>query len=865
MLMPAFMGAMTLAVLPAWLLPMQNSGQFVGWLYLFGVMMLGVSSFGREIGLKTVPFMLAQPLDRSRVWWTKIAVLGISTALVFGAWCVSLALSPQELYLRDLGVNSSEGVAVLALVVTVLTSGGVWMTLLLRQMAAAFWLANLIPVVLSIAIKAIGGADWMVFAALGLYAVTAFFSARWQFLHLQDTGWSGGVLTLSRTKVVQETSLVRECVPWRALFRKELKLQEFTLAGIAALFVLHLGAIALRRSGGHAFGETTRLALEAFGMVWIVVPFVAGSQSVAEERQYGTLDGLLCLPVSRRAQFCIKLGFVLVLGGLVSASLLCGAEAIGSAMGAGTGNDVVGNIFEFAHVVVVFLALSLLGFYASTLTRSVAQSLAAGAVVGGAYFLIGSFARQPFGEDAFGVRLWPAAAGPMLAVTALWLSYGNFKWAFETGRRWRWNFLVLTAVVIVASASATVVYHRAWGAWEWFAPMEGVHGQAVLPSRKPVVLHTLWGNAIAAVLPDGRLWLDRVVDGRRPTVSGGYFAAGSNWADVALLAEESVAIRSDGTLWVSEKPGWQDHLVQFGTDTDWQSVEPYFGYSVILLKHDGTLWEWGPGTTPIHVNAFRRGAKTWSLGTNTFKSYPGKLWILGTNNFEGEYPGLRAFFTPLRIGSDSGWARMILGGRDIFAWKRNGDAWALSYQTNGQWGQVRDPVVDNIKVKSFNQWGPHLWVLEDGTLWWHRAMFAPASNVRNARAGLSVPGAGPELMQIGTDSDWAQIASGQRLLGLKTDGTVWKWKPFLDRVSVAVPLRQAPTRFGKHSDWIGVGFFEGQSAALSADGTLWRLPSADAPQERERADSDEWLAPSDRPSQIENILDSARQDHANEF
>ena len=231
MLMPAFMGAMTLAILPAWLLPMQNSGQFVGWLYLFGVMMLGVSSFGREIGLKTVPFMLAQPLDRSRVWWTKIAVLGISAALVFGAWCASLALSPQELYLRTYGMNSSEGVAVSALIVTVLTTGGVWMTLLLRQMSAAFWLAFLIPVVMSLAIKAIGAPDWLAFTALGIYSLAALLMARWQFLHLQDTGWSGAAVTFGRTKAVQEASLVRERVPWRALVRKELKLQEFTPAG----------------------------------------------------------------------------------------------------------------------------------------------------------------------------------------------------------------------------------------------------------------------------------------------------------------------------------------------------------------------------------------------------------------------------------------------------------------------------------------------------------------------------------------------------------------------------------------------------------------------------------------------------------
>ena len=86
--------------LPALLLPMENSGQFVGWLYLFGVMMLGVSSFGREIGLKTVPFMLAQPLDpvAGLVDKENCGARNFGSAWFAGGWCVSLALSPQELY-----------------------------------------------------------------------------------------------------------------------------------------------------------------------------------------------------------------------------------------------------------------------------------------------------------------------------------------------------------------------------------------------------------------------------------------------------------------------------------------------------------------------------------------------------------------------------------------------------------------------------------------------------------------------------------------------------------------------------------------------------------------------------------------------
>ncbi len=403
---------------------------YTGWLFLFGVMMLGVSSFGREIGFKTFPFMLALPVDRSRVWWTKIGVLVICTAVTFGVRCivVGIIVAGSNSPFRRMG--SPEALGLMALYVTVLTTSCVWMTLLLRQMAAAFWLAYLIPIIIGIAISG----DWRAVLGgnhgIGLLRRDSVFSWRnGSSSILQDTGWSGAGLSFGRTQTVLEASLTRKYIPWRALFRKELKLQEFTLAGIAALFVLHLGAIALRSAGAHFLGETTLLALDGFGMVWIVVPFVAGSQSVAEERQYGTLDALLCLPISRRAQFGIKLVFVLILGGLVSASLLCAAEAFSDAIGAGAGG-IVGDAFEFFHLVTGFLVLSLFGFYASTMTRSVAQSLAAAVVGVVGLLIINNFAQLEAAQEFFGDSI----SGPLLRVLRLRRRRCGFRMATSNGR-----------------------------------------------------------------------------------------------------------------------------------------------------------------------------------------------------------------------------------------------------------------------------------------------------------------------------------------------------------------------------------------------------------------------------------------------
>src|SRR5207247_9032382 len=113
-------------------------------------------------------------------------------------------------------------------------------------------------------------------------------------------------------------SLIRARRPLAALFWKELQLHQVGLVGMGGLFVLHLGVVALRKLGNVSLGDTLHSALELFGGIWLIVPFLAASPSVADERHLGTMDAHLCLPISRRAQCAIKLLFALVLGGLLS-------------------------------------------------------------------------------------------------------------------------------------------------------------------------------------------------------------------------------------------------------------------------------------------------------------------------------------------------------------------------------------------------------------------------------------------------------------------------------------------------------------------------------------------------------------------
>jgi len=94
LLLPAYVMTLLLAILPIWLLARMlasttvydpssgtwtNAGADAATIFpfFFGTVILALSSLGREFALRTLPLQLAQPLERSRIWWTKIRVLAI--------------------------------------------------------------------------------------------------------------------------------------------------------------------------------------------------------------------------------------------------------------------------------------------------------------------------------------------------------------------------------------------------------------------------------------------------------------------------------------------------------------------------------------------------------------------------------------------------------------------------------------------------------------------------------------------------------------------------------------------------------------------------------------------------------------------
>ncbi len=705
------------------------------------------------------------------------------------------------------------------------------MTLLVRQMAAAFWFALLLPILLTVTVQGAGGKDPPFITVLSLYSVAAFLLAWRLFFLLQDTGWTGGVIALNVGDSSPAEAGRREHRPWAALFWKELQLQQITFVGMACLVVLHLGTIALRRVGAQTYSRTALTALETMAGLWLFVPLITGAQSVAEERKLGMMGWILCLPRSRRGQWFLKLTVVLAIGAL-SATLCWLPEHFWGE-----------HNLSYNWLLPIFLGVALLGFYGSSLTNGVVQGMAAAMLT--LLFLSVGLGLPASGPAMPYVRfLWvgalPLLVGvPMVVATLFWLSYRNFQNVSESAKLWRRNAFSLTAALVASWSLTSAIYYRPW---ELLTPAEPSHGAARIAIDKPTAFDSAF-DTFAVILPNGRLWTDHFNRASRwnflgfhgdetlRSIDGGQFASGSNWLAIAATPFRILAIRADGTLWVSERltavdnrPETFSPLAQFEGDSNWLSVAKYASGGMVLLKREGTLWNWG--------NPDMSGDRA-RIGLPVVKPY--------------------------QIGHDSDWSRLLGGGPFAYAWKTNGSAWGWRMKRSETQSRrmqeelVRLPTLGNARWRTVGYW---MLLRDDGTLWhWDDG----------SRGSADFPFSGSVPVQVGLEANWADVAlwSGG-IIARKTDGSLWKWAynfhraEYFSRGALVRIFSKPPVRFGAHSDWVALANMHGMMVSLAADGSLWSWPDTGPVAIGYRDAQDFFLIASRKPTLVENILGAGK-------
>lgn len=210
------------------------------------------------------------------------------------------------------------------------------------------------------------------------------------------------------------------------------------------------------------------------------------------------------------------------------------------------------------------------------------------------------------------------------------------------------------------------------------------------------------------------------------------------------------------------------------------------------IRSDGSLWSWGWNEKGQSGNGVseRTATPTLSDGNRVWKkavggkaygfflAEDGSLWAAGTatNGVQGTNDGVDHKVLT-RIGTDNDWADMACSrfwGYSAFAIKTNGTLWAWGENSAGQLG------IGNTQAQTLP-------------------------------------------VQVGTDTDWKQVAAGvSSVLALKADGSLWGWGLNMYGELFGYEGRQSsPVRLGSETDWEKVLVIEFRAYAVKKDGTLW--------------------------------------------
>jgi hypothetical protein len=323
-------------------------------IYCAGCVALGALAIGHEHTCRTLPLLLSQPVSRARILRVKLLVLAVMLLTLAGvAWASVFWASSATAMIVTVSVLSGLFVAP-------------WLTMLSRNPLAgalftiptAGWTWLLVDVLVATPLKIVVFQRCM----FGVCAGAAVLGWR-TFMRLEALEGRGADVRLPMR--AGRLAPARKRHPLWLLAKKELALQQLTLA-VAAIYVLswwvllladRLVTLSLRRN-------TVQDVLDVLSVFYSgILALVIGSLASAEERQFGTLEWQLLLPLASWKQWLVKVGVVF---GLAMA-LLIGLPAL--ALSRTGGHDNV------SWYVCAILLLTCSSLYVSSLNTSGLKAL----------------------------------------------------------------------------------------------------------------------------------------------------------------------------------------------------------------------------------------------------------------------------------------------------------------------------------------------------------------------------------------------------------------------------------------------------------------------------------------------------------
>ena len=271
----------------------------------------------------------------------------------------------------------------------------------------------------------------------------------------------------------------------------------------------------------------------------------------------------------------------------------------------------------------------------------------------------------------------------------------------------------------------------------------------------------------------------------------------NNWKRVTSGWYQAAAIKTNGTLWM-----WGDNFngvgnlgtgvntrvyysspVQVGSLTNWRQVE--LGcYSTLAIKTDGTLWVWGRNdegalglnnqanySSPVQVGALTnwKQISTFAYHVAAVKT-DGTLWTWGYNsNGELGLNNIIRYSSPVQVGSLTTWKSVSASAYNTFALKTDGTLWAWGQNYDGQLG-LGDTIDRSspVQIGSMTNWKTaacgytpgYVAIKTDGTMW------AWGSNWYGALGNGTVNISYSSPIQVGSLTSWKHVACGYSVVAI---------------------------------------------------------------------------------------------------
>ena len=184
---------------------------------------------------------------------------------------------------------------------------------------------------------------------------------------------------------------------------------------------------------------------------------------------------------------------------------------------------------------------------------------------------------------------------------------------------------------------------------------------------------------------------------------------------------------------------------------------------------------------------------------------------------------------PIQVGTSNDWNKVFNGVINTFVIKNNGTLWGCGSNQHGSLGvnssnqnftSFQQITIATNWVKVAPSYFHTIALKADGTIWG----WGLNNNYQTGNTPASLNQ--PIPLQIGTDTDWVEIATGTNdtSYAIKSNGTIWGWGSNPTSIIVSgsgTTTVSTPTQVGTDTDWVKMSVGGQHILAQKQDGTPW--------------------------------------------